>query len=78
MEPWALREVWLCYAISIIYDGLIAAAADGEPYGDRAREWREAAEAAFSRASSRMDYDEDGTPDASGREGLSRAGVWLC
>lgn len=77
-EPWALRETWLCYAIAIIYEGLVAAAPDGEPYGDLGAAWRKRAEDAFSAAKSTVDYDEDGTADGTERAAMRPAGVWLC
>lgn len=78
MEPWALRETWLCYTIAIIYEGLVAAAAEGEPYGDLAARWRERADMAFKAAQSQMDWDQDGDADSTERTALRPAGVWLC
>jgi hypothetical protein len=77
-EPWSLREAWLCYAIAVIYEGLIVSSPDGEPYGDLAVSWRKRADDAFKAAKSTVDYDEDGAADGVGRQSARAPGTWLC
>lgn len=86
-RPWlvvsasALREVWLCWAISVIFDGLAAAAAargGDDPYAARAEEWRERGETAYGRARLAFDWADDGTADPGERVGPRAGTVWLC
>lgn len=79
VDPWALREVWLTLAITLIYDGLVAVAAPGDPYTERAEHFRRLYDAAWSEATLQLDYDEDGAVDDPDQRTAARpSGVWLC
>jgi hypothetical protein len=76
-EPWVLRDVWLMLTIALVFEDLAAGAPPDAPYSAKATDYRERYEAAWTRASSTFDWDEDGYPDSEQPTQTKPSNVWL-
>jgi hypothetical protein len=77
VDPWALRECWLCLSLFFIYDALVGVTPDGDPYSERADHFYRAFEASWSKAQVHLDWDEDGSAEE-GKTTAAKAPVWTC
>lgn len=75
-RPSALRPLWLATTIAIVFEDLASRNADA--YAGAAREWRNRAEAEWSRVSPTFDFDGDGIADANSQAGVSSPELWSC